>query len=189
MIWGVNTTDRTKINYPDLSKNAQGETPNSFFLIIFIVPYSICHSSCFYKGVPPHPLLPYHLSVSLWRGTEPSQDQGSALSLVPDKSILCYICRWSHGSPSCVLFGGGLVLGNSRGPGWLILFFLWGINPFNSFSPFPNFLYWVPLINLMVDFKHPHLIWSGSGRVFQETAIPVSCLQELLDITNTVWVW
>jgi hypothetical protein len=41
----------------------------------------------------------------------------------------------------------------------------------------------------MVDCKHLHLYWSSSGRDSQKTAIPGSCQQVLLAISNSVWVW
>jgi hypothetical protein len=41
----------------------------------------------------------------------------------------------------------------------------------------------------MVGCKHPHLYWSGSARASQETAIPGSCQQLLLGISNSVWDW
>ena len=47
----------------------------------------------------PHPLTHSHLphpGIPLHWGIEPSQDQESLLSLMPNKVILCYICGWSH---------------------------------------------------------------------------------------------
>ena len=47
---------------------------------------------------PIHQLTPASLpSHFLHWGIKPSQDQGPLLPLMPDKSILCYICSWSHG--------------------------------------------------------------------------------------------
>jgi hypothetical protein len=45
-----------------------------------------------------------------------------ASSLMPDKSILCYICGWSHGSLHVYSLVGGLVSGSYWGSDWLILF-------------------------------------------------------------------
>jgi hypothetical protein len=41
----------------------------------------------------------------------------------------------------------------------------------------------------MVGCEHLHLYWSGSGRASQWTAIPGSCQQALLGMSNIVWVW
>jgi hypothetical protein len=57
------------------------------------------------------------------------------LPLMSDKTILCYMCIWSPGFLHVYSLVGDLVPGNS---GWLILFFLWGCNPFNSFSHSPS---------------------------------------------------
>ena len=40
-----------------------------------------------------------------------SQDQGPPLPLMPDNTILCYICSWSHGSLRVYSLVGGLVPG------------------------------------------------------------------------------
>ena len=61
-------------------------------------------------------------------------------------------------------------------------------NPFSSFSPCPNFSIEVPTLSPMLGCVHPHLYWSGSGRASQDTAIPGSCQQALLCISNSVWV-
>jgi hypothetical protein len=47
---------------------------------------------------------------------------------MPDKSILCYICIWSHGSLAVHSLVVGLVLGSIGWSGQLMLFFLWGCN-------------------------------------------------------------
>jgi hypothetical protein len=70
--------------------------------------------------------------------------------------------------------------------GWLILlFFLFLLLLFSSFSPSLNSSTGVPVVSLMVGCEHVHLYWSGSGRASQETAIQ----QALLGISNSVWVW
>ena len=66
-----------------------------------------------------HPLLPPHSGIPLHWGTEPSQEQGPLLPLVTDKTILCYICKWNHGSLHVYSLVGGLVPGNSGGV-WLV---------------------------------------------------------------------
>jgi hypothetical protein len=59
---------------------------------------------CFNEGAPPPPhppsqtLLPPHPGIPLQWGIEPSQDQWSFFPLIPNKTILYYICSWSHGS-------------------------------------------------------------------------------------------
>ena len=83
-----------------------------------------------------HPSSPYsstHLlllpcpGIPLHWGIEPSQDQEPPLPLMPDKTILCYICGWSHGSLQVYSLVDGLVPGSSGVSGWFILLFLlWG---------------------------------------------------------------
>jgi hypothetical protein len=64
------------------------------------------------------------------------------------KVILCYICGWSHGSHHVYILVRSLVHGSSRVSGWLILlFFLWVVNTFSSFSPCSN----LPLGTLCSD--------------------------------------
>ena len=80
-------------------------------------PTSLCPAS---MRVPPPPLLTHCLTPSsllLW-GIKPSQEKGPLLSLWPEKTILCYICSWSH----VYSLVGGLVSGSSGGGGgvWLI---------------------------------------------------------------------
>jgi hypothetical protein len=89
---------------------------------------------CLFEGapLPVHPLLPHHPNIPLPLGIKPWQDQGSPLPVMPNKAILCYICSWSHGSPPSHVYSlvGGLVSGNLKGSGWLILLlFLWGCKP------------------------------------------------------------
>lgn len=105
-----------------------------------------------------HPRIPTlsHLTtlvgITLYWGIKPSQDQGPLLPLMPDKAILCYICRWSHGSLHVYLLVGSLVPGSS---GLLILlFFLWHCDLFSSFNPFSNSSIGVPMLSLMVSCKH-----------------------------------
>jgi hypothetical protein len=79
---------------------------------------------------PTHPLLLHCPSILLYWGIEPSQEQGSLLSLVSHKVILFYICCWSHGSLHVYPMVGGLAPGSSGGTGWFILLFLlWGFKP------------------------------------------------------------
>jgi hypothetical protein len=90
-------------------------------------------SPCFYESVPPHThsLLPPYPGVPLHWDIQSSQDQGPFCPLMPNKAILCYICRGSHGYSLI----GGLVPRSSGGSGCLILlFFLLVENPFSSFS-------------------------------------------------------
>ena len=61
-------------------------------------------------------------------------------------------------------------------------------NPFSSFIPSPNSPIGVPVLNLMVGCMHLHLYLSGSCRASQGTAIPDSCQQVLLGISNSVWI-
>jgi hypothetical protein len=105
-------------------KQILGQFPfyNSFFIGYFMYLHFKCyplssfpstnplfsHSSpCLYEGAPQpaHPLLPQHSSIPLHWGIEPLQDQGTSLSLMPDKAILCHIFSWGHVSLPCVFFG------------------------------------------------------------------------------------
>ena len=47
----------------------------------------------------------------------------------------------------------------------------------------------VPVLSPMVGCEHLHLYWSGCGRASQDTVVSGSCLQVLLDSSNSVWVW
>ena len=86
-------------------------------------------SPCLYEGAsqPTYPLLPSHTGIPLYWGIEPSQDQGLLLPLMFSKTILSYICNWSHGSLHEYSLVCGLVPGSSGWSGWSILLcFLWG---------------------------------------------------------------
>ena len=107
-----------------------------FIYISNIIPFpnfpprnSLSHppSSCFYESVPPHPPVPPHPCIPLHWGIEPSLHQGPLLPWMPNKTILCYIYSWSHGSLHVYSLVDGLNPGSS---GWLILlFFLRGCKP------------------------------------------------------------
>jgi hypothetical protein len=86
---------------------------------------------CLHKGapLPTHPLLSHHPSIPLCWGIKPAQDQGPLLPLITEKSIICYICSWSHGSLHVYSLVGSLAPGSSGGSSWLILFLLWGCKP------------------------------------------------------------
>ena len=85
-----------------------------------------------------HPLPPHCPRLLLLWSIKLLQDQGPLMS---HKAIFCYICIWSHGSLHVYSLVGGLVLGAlGVGSDWLILlFFIWGPNPFSFVSPSPNF--------------------------------------------------
>jgi hypothetical protein len=72
-------------------------------------------SPCLYEGAPPsiHPLLPSSPDIPLHWGIEPPQAQGPFLPLMSNKSILCHICSWSHGSLHVHYWVGGPVSGSS----------------------------------------------------------------------------
>jgi hypothetical protein len=128
--------------------------------------------------LPTHTPFYYHLTVlafpqegalSIYRA------KGSPLQLMPDKDILCYICDYIHGSLRVYSLIGGLVPGSSGYSGWLILFFLCGCEPLQLLQYLPNSSFGIPVLNLMVDYKHTHLYWSGSGRACHGTAMSRSC--------------
>jgi hypothetical protein len=84
------------------------------------------------------PIPPLCPSIPLFWVMKPPQDQGTALPLMPDMSILCYICSWGHGSFHVYSLVGGLIPESSGKSGWLILmFFLWGCKPIQLLQPFP----------------------------------------------------
>jgi hypothetical protein len=89
-----------------------------------------------------------------------------------DKAVLYYIMRWSHWSLHVYSLVGGLVPGNSGGGGLVDQYC------FSSCG--------VTVLSQMVGWEHLHLYWSSSGRASQGTAIPGSCQQALLDISNSV---
>ena len=57
-----------------------------------------------------HP--PHHTGFPLHWGIKPSQDK--ELPMMPDKTIPCYICSWSHGYLRIYSLIGGLVPGSSE---------------------------------------------------------------------------
>ena len=83
-------------------------------------------SPCSYEGAPPptHLLLPHYPSIPLHWYINPSQDHGPTISLVPDKTIICYIYRWRHGSLQVYPLVGGLVPRRSGVSGQFILWLL-----------------------------------------------------------------
>ena len=56
-----------------------------------------------------------------------------------------------------------------------------------SFSPFHSSFIVVSGLGPIVGYEYLHLYLSGAGRTFQGSAIPGSCQQVLLGISNTVW--
>ena len=84
-------------------------------------PHPISPPLCLYEGAPPpthpptNPLLPHPFSSPLHWNIEPPQDQGPPIPLMPDNSIFCYTCSWSHGSYHVHSLIGGLFPGNSGG--------------------------------------------------------------------------
>jgi hypothetical protein len=78
---------------------------------------------------PPSSASPRQHPPPLCWGIKPPQGQGPPLPLMSDKTILSYICVWSHGSLPVHSLVGGLVPGST---GWSIqptCFFLWDCNP------------------------------------------------------------
>jgi hypothetical protein len=117
--------------------------------------------------VLPHPSTHFCLPALAFPYTgESNLHRTKGLSPIDaNKAILCYICGWSHGSLHVYSLVGGLVPGSSGGSGWFILlFFLWVANPFNSFSPFSNSSIGDPMLGPMLGCEHLPLYLSGSGR-------------------------
>ena len=90
------------------------------------ISYPIFPPPCFYKGAHPHthPLPTPCPGIPLNWGIEPCRDQGPFLPLTSNKTILCYICGWCHGSLHVHSLVGGLVSGSSGDTGCFILLFL-----------------------------------------------------------------
>ena len=94
--------------FPFLSGNALSQSPFPAFMRVF-------------SPAPTHPLRPPCPVIPLHWGIKLSQNQRSLLSLMPDKAILCYICRWSHGSLHVYSMVGDLVPESSGGGRvWLV---------------------------------------------------------------------
>jgi hypothetical protein len=62
-------------------------------------------------------------------------------------------------------------------------------NPFTSLDTFSSSSIGGPMFHPIDDCVHPLLHLPGTGIASQETAISVSCQQNLADICNSVWVW
>ena len=60
-------------------------------------------------------------------------------------------------------------------------------NPLQLLQSFPYLFHWGPWAQ-SDGWLYLNLYWSGAGRTSQETVIPGSCQQELLDITKSVGV-
>ena len=103
---------------------------------------------------------------------------------MPDKSILCNICGWSHGLLHVYSLVGGLLL-----MGWYFCSSYGVANSFSSFSPFSDSSIGDPVLSPMIGCEHLPLCLPGSGRVSQDIAILGSCQQALLAIQNSVWFW
>ena len=150
-----------------------------FLVSLLKTPYPI--SPLLLLANPPTPIsLSWHSSTL---------DEGTLLPWMYNKAIFCYICIWSHGSLHVYSLVGGLVLGAlGVGTGWFILlFFIWGPNPFSFVSPSPNFSIGFPCSVWWLAVSI--CICIGSGKASQRTAISGSCQQALPGISNSVWVW
>jgi hypothetical protein len=109
------------------------------------IPFLVFLPTCFYDSANPpmHPFLPHSPSIPLHWHIKPSQDQRPPFPLMPNKAILCYICRCSHGSPHMYSLVGDLIPRRSGGWGgglvdWYCSSSDGVANPFSSFSRFPK---------------------------------------------------
>ena len=109
---------------------------------------------------------------------------------MPDNAVLCYIRSRSHGPTHVYSLVGSVISGSSRASGWLtLLFFLWGCKPLQLLQSFPYLFHWCPRTQSDSCCEYLHLSTSGAGIASQGTAIPGSCQQVFLGISNSVWVW
>ena len=107
-------------------------------------------------------------------GIEPSQHQLPLLTLMSEKTILCYICILS-----LVVYSPWELWGYW----WFRLFFLlWGCKPFSSLGPFSSSAIGDPVLSPLVGCEHPPLYFSGTGKASQETDISGSCQLALVGI-------
>lgn len=126
---------------------------------------------------------PYAGASSLHRNQEPP------LPLKSDRVIFCYICIGVMAPSMYTLWLVVWSLGALGGPvSWYCSSYGVAIS-FSSFSPSPSSSIGVLRLSLMVGCEYLHLYWSGVGRTSQGTAIPGSCQQVLLGISNSVGVW
>jgi hypothetical protein len=104
-------------------------------------PLSHPSSPCFYEGVPPPAHPPTHPPTSTSPPSIPPYWGIYRAFIGPRTTHPIEAWRGHpllHMQPEpCVLLCWWLNPGSSWG-GWVWLFFLWGCNPFNSFSPFSN---------------------------------------------------
>jgi hypothetical protein len=152
----------------------------SLFTFQMLFPFLVLHLQkpsilsplpCFYEGLPSpiYSLPPPHPGIPLHWGIKPSKDQGPLFPLMPNKTILCYIYGWSHGSlhvhspnsdtivdaKKCMLTGawyGCIIRGSARA--WQVLrqiltASLWGLS---TGSPVEK-LYKITLY-IIIDFSH-----------------------------------
>ena len=71
-----------------------------------------------FPHLPTHSHLPTLEFPYTEASSQPSEDQGSLLPLMPNKTILCYMCSWSLGSLHVYSLVSGLVPGSSVGGWW-----------------------------------------------------------------------
>ena len=138
---------------------------------------------CFYEGIPNNPPTPtpqpWH-SSTLRQGACPGPR--ASLSLMPYKTILCYLWSWSHESFNVYTLVGGLIPGALEGlVGWYCCS-SYGLQTDSalSVSPFSKSSIGDPVLIPMVGYDHLSMYLSGSGRASQETANSVSCQQALV---------
>jgi hypothetical protein len=62
-------------------------------------------------------------------------------------------------------------------------------DPFSSLGIFSSSFFRGPVFHPIDDCEHPLLYLQGTGIASQETAISGSCQQNLVGLSNSVWVW
>lgn len=112
-----------------------------------------------------------HLGMETWQDQDP---------LTPNKSVLCYICDWSHRSIPVDNLDGGLVPRTFE-EGFPYCCFSYGVTkPFISFSHHSKASSGDPIFSSIGGCEHLSLYLSGTGRDSEETVMSGSCQHALL---------
>ena len=138
----------------------------------------------------PNTLIPGP-GILLYRGVEPSQDQGLLLPLMTDQAIFCYKYRQSHKFHHVFSLNGDIVPRSSKGNCQFILIsLLMGLQSPSA----PWILSLAPSLGTLCSLQWMtvsihYCICQALARASQQTAIFGSCQLNLAGICNSVSVW